>query len=374
MATIYDTTTTTVEPYGSEFYDKLFNQAWKQYQTGGPKPYTGQTVAPMSGLTDEAYTNIAQMARQGTPWLGDYQDMMGATFRGDYLDPDSNPWLAKTYQRAATDIGDAYQNIVAPRRDAQFAGAGRYGSGAFADASARDAENVANQLGRTAENIYGGAYQNERRNQLLASQMAPRAQEMGYYDAQKMLGVGQDREAYRQNILNERARLFREKQDRPFANLQNYAGLLSGQNLGGITTEVTPYHQSGLAGDLANAASVVDLINAVGGQGALQNIWGGIGSALGRILPSGSGGTSGSSAGWLPTSPTQVICHVARLVFGEENPEWIAFYFWKEEAAPTWFRTLYNRYAKPVAEFIEDKPKLQNIVRNWMRSKINRGQ
>ena len=252
---------------------------------------------------------------------------------------------------------------MAPRRDAQFAGAGRYGSGAFTDASARDAENVANQLGRTAENIYGGAYQNERRNQLLASQMAPRAQEMGYYDAQKMLGVGQDREAYRQNILNERARLFREKQERPFANLQNYAGLLSGQNLGGITTEVTPYHQSGLAGDLANAASVVDLINAVGGQGALQNIWGGIGSALGNIF--GSGGTSG---------PGSVICHVARLVFGEENPEWIAFYCWKEEAAPTWFRTLYDRYAKPVAEFIEDKPKLQNIVRNWMRSKINRGQ
>ena len=358
MATIYDTTTTTVEPYGSKFYDNLFKQAWKQYKTGGPKPYLGQTVAPMSGITDEAYRDITQMARQGTPWLGDYQDMMGATFRGDYLDPDSNPWLAKTYQRAATDIGDAYQNIVAPRRDAQFAGAGRYGSGAFADASARDAENVANQLGRTAENIYGGAYQNERRNQLLASQMAPRAQEMGYYDAQKMLGVGQDREAYRQNILNERARLYREKQNRRFENLQNYAGLLSGQNLGGITTEVTPYHESGLAGDLANAASVVDLITAFGGDDALQSIFTGIGNTVQGWLGGGSGGT----------------CHVARLVFGEENPEWIAFYFWKEEAAPTWFRTLYNRYAKPVAEFIEDKPKLQNIVRNWMRSKINRGQ
>ena len=68
------------------------------------------------------------------------------------------------------------------------------------------------------------------------------------------------------------------------------------------------------------------------------------------------------------------MCHVARLVFGEENPEWVAFYVWKEDMAPKWFRKFYNTYAKPIAEWLRDKPKLQSVIRNWMRSKIYSGE
>ena len=68
------------------------------------------------------------------------------------------------------------------------------------------------------------------------------------------------------------------------------------------------------------------------------------------------------------------FCHVARLVFGEENPEWVAFYVWKEDMAPKWFRKFYNTYAKPIAEWLRDKPKLQGVIRNWMRSKSYGGE
>jgi len=67
-----------------------------------------------------------------------------------------------------------------------------------------------------------------------------------------------------------------------------------------------------------------------------------------------------------PTDP----CHVAREVFGEDNLEWLLFYDWKELKAPAWFRKLYNRFSVQVARFISDKPKLKDIIRNWMRSKI----
>tara|TARA_R100000808_G_scaffold6747_1_gene19810 strand:+ start:2213 stop:3277 length:1065 start_codon:yes stop_codon:yes gene_type:complete len=63
-------------------------------------------------------------------------------------------------------------------------------------------------------------------------------------------------------------------------------------------------------------------------------------------------------------------CHVAREVFGADNPEWLLFYDWKELKAPAWFRKLYNRFSVQVARFISDKPKLKDIIRNWMRSKI----
>jgi|TARA_E500000305_G_C4018307_1_gene237097 hypothetical protein len=63
-------------------------------------------------------------------------------------------------------------------------------------------------------------------------------------------------------------------------------------------------------------------------------------------------------------------CHVAREVFGADNPEWLMFYDWKELKAPGWFRKLYNKFSVQVAKFISDKPKLKNIIRGWMRSKI----
>tara|TARA_R110000824_G_scaffold15913_3_gene66690 strand:- start:5023 stop:6741 length:1719 start_codon:yes stop_codon:yes gene_type:complete len=66
-----------------------------------------------------------------------------------------------------------------------------------------------------------------------------------------------------------------------------------------------------------------------------------------------------------------IFCHTARLVFGEDNPEWVKFYLWKEYGAPNWFRSLYNKYTERVASWLKDKPRLQSIVRRWMRGKIN---
>ena len=63
-------------------------------------------------------------------------------------------------------------------------------------------------------------------------------------------------------------------------------------------------------------------------------------------------------------------CHVAREVFGRDNPEWVMFFEWKELKAPAWFRKLYNRYSEVVAKFISNKPKLKNVIRSWMRRKI----
>jgi len=58
------------------------------------------------------------------------------------------------------------------------------------------------------------------------------------------------------------------------------------------------------------------------------------------------------------------ICYVARLVYGNDNPQWIEFYHWKE-ARPA-FKAVYDRYAERVAQWLADKPRLQNLIRRWM--------
>ena len=58
------------------------------------------------------------------------------------------------------------------------------------------------------------------------------------------------------------------------------------------------------------------------------------------------------------------VCHVARLVYGDDNPQWVQFYRWKE-ARPA-FKAVYDRYAERVARWLADKPRLQGLVRRWM--------
>jgi len=80
------------------------------------------------------------------------------------------------------------------------------------------------------------------------------------------------------------------------------------------------------------------------------------------------GGLGALGGGYLsrPKKP----CWVAREVFGERNPEWMAFFMWKENIGPKWFRTLYNRFGEHAARFIANKPRLKERIRTWMRSKI----
>ncbi len=70
-------------------------------------------------------------------------------------------------------------------------------------------------------------------------------------------------------------------------------------------------------------------------------------------------------------SATILGCWVAREVFGEYNPKWVAFYHWKEAEGPSWFKKLYDKYGERFAEFISTKPRLKNIIRRWMEDKIN---
>jgi hypothetical protein len=58
------------------------------------------------------------------------------------------------------------------------------------------------------------------------------------------------------------------------------------------------------------------------------------------------------------------ICHVARLVYGDDNPQWIEFYHWKESRPA--FKAVYDRYAERVAQWLADKPRLQTVIRRWM--------
>jgi hypothetical protein len=87
----------------------------------------------------------------------------------------------------------------------------------------------------------------------------------------------------------------------------------------------------------------------------------GLGSAFGGLAGgAGAAGGFGKLFG----------CWVAREVYGDFNPMWLAFREWLYTKAPKWFVKLYEKYGERFADWISDKPRIKNLIRKWMDSRI----
>lgn len=185
-----------------------------------------------------------------------------------------------------------------------------------------------------------------------------------------MAAVGQRNQALQNSFASQQAVAQQQIAARQSdtANTQSYLGLspivaqgsmLSGLQQGAApTTSGTGYNAVGSA---QNAGQL--------GSGFAGNVFGTQANIFGTQSSAATAANSMmlNAAGGLASG---FVCHVARLVYGQRNPRWIVFYYWKEHAAPKWFKAAYNRFAPQIAAMIRPFPLMQSAVRRWMDSKI----
>lgn len=113
-----------------------------------------------SPFTTQAAQMQAQRAQDPNALVGQAQRQLGSTIQGQYLNPDSNPWLKNSVQDALGLAGSAFEK--------------QYGGNAGGNLSNSGyQEMLARSLGNVATNAYSNAYGNERQNQMAAIGMAP---------------------------------------------------------------------------------------------------------------------------------------------------------------------------------------------------------
>jgi hypothetical protein len=158
------------------------------------------------------------------------------TMQGAYLSQDANPYINEIMQRAGSAAGAAPVS--------GFAGAGRFGSGAMANA-------VADALVSTRANIGGQNYQQERNRMMQMAGLAPQMNELQYADAMRLGQVGDQYEAD-QHARN--AELMRQRMS-PMQEYNMFLQTLSGNplvaesNMQSTTTTMDPMAAiSGIAG------------------------------------------------------------------------------------------------------------------------------
>jgi hypothetical protein len=285
-------TTTTQEPpaFIRPFLEDAARASQNLYRAGTPQFFPGQTVVDYDENTRAALEGTRQRAINGSPVVDAAQGYAQRTLNGPVssqfgsaMNPYSsqprefagatNPYLDATFNRAA----DQVQN----RLQSSFAAAGR-NTGAARAPAALELNDLANQ-------VYGGAYEQDRNRslselqqmrgigatgfenaqnralddiqqqrglQLANAQIAPQLAAQDYADLSALEGVGRSNEDLRQQMLDSDIERFNYYEQAPQINLDRYLQRITGSFPGGSQTTVTPNTRNRAAGALGGAASL----------------------------------------------------------------------------------------------------------------------
>lgn len=243
------------QPFAQSLLSRGYDLSNTPYQSYGgqrvadltPEQQTGLAMTRERALGGAADVNAARGQGLATS-MGAYfgaspsAGMLQSTIAGDYLRPESNPYLAANVNKAMDDVSG--------KLNAQFNSAGGYGGSAHQETAARELGALANQMyGQNylaergqqmqAANLASGEFAQERANQMRAMGMAPQMGQLDYADASAMLGVGDVYGQRQQQLLNQQYEAWNNAINYPYQQLDVLSNALAGATGGRSTTTQT---------------------------------------------------------------------------------------------------------------------------------------
>lgn len=220
------TAKTEISPDFKPYIQYALGEAKRVYQ-GMPQAPETLAVAP-SAATQQALGMAEQRAMAGSPLAQAGMQEQLATIQGRGV----NPFLAGALEQANRLAGEQYtRNIQALQ--SQAASSGRYGSAAMGQQAGTAQDIFARALAEQGGQLAYNAAEAERARQVQAAQNAPQMAASDYADIQRLLQVGQGREAYQQQAIQGQL----QAQEIPMQRLQQAANVFYGAPLETTTTQ-----------------------------------------------------------------------------------------------------------------------------------------
>ena len=233
-----------------------------------PAYYPGQTVAPLSGQTQAALGSLYRRGASGSPVVGMANRGVMDTLGGKYLDIAANPYFQAALEAGFRPQTEQFTAEVMPALDAKFAGAGRYGGGAWRDTSLRAVDSLNRAQADAAAKASSGAYRAERSNQLSALGLAPQLAAQDYIDIEAMGRAGRGWDQYNQSLIDADIGRYNYDASKDWNYINRYLASLNAGYPGGESSGTV----RGSAMPSASGESV-------------GSILGGVGSILGSLTP-----------------------------------------------------------------------------------------
>ena len=178
--TVSTTNTQQTGPWApqQQYLTDIFAKAQNLYNAGAPQYYPNSTVTPTAPATQQAWTDIANLANNGSPVLDAANANALNTINGAYLNP-GNPYIDAVTQSILGQVQPAVAN--------QFSGSGRYQSTANSPVVAQAISDA------LAPQLFGN-YKNERGLQQQAMGMAPSLTQANYLAPTMLEQAGSQKE------------------------------------------------------------------------------------------------------------------------------------------------------------------------------------
>lgn len=188
------------------FLKSLFGRAESLYGQGNYQYGQGR-VAGLDPQTAMSIGASGEQFQRGQQNIGAASQQTNATLRGEYLGPESNPWLQRTHDVGVRNMTRGFYNAT-NALGSRMEAAGRTGSGAHAYGSQIAQENLATGIGDFTANLYGNNYQQERGRQMQAVGMAGANTAAGWQNIGALGQSGDRMQAQRQAELSDMVERF----------------------------------------------------------------------------------------------------------------------------------------------------------------------
>ena len=266
-------------------YVNLFNRAEQASNRVSSDPFPGNFIAPRDPLQLEALNSKEDFARslyspgnyfgQGATQLGN------ATLRGDFLSPESNPYLQSTINAATRPLLENFTEQVLPGLKASaFTGGADTGTRQLFTQN-MFADDLSRRIGDISSNIAYENYGRERALQQNAPLLLEQGLRLGQAPFELLSRVGDTRRGFAQEDVDENVRQFEEANTAPFRPLLPLASIIQGSNVGSSSKQTQEASSGGPAGGI---------VGALGGATIAQQLGAGV---LGTGFAAIAGGAAG---------------------------------------------------------------------------------
>lgn len=217
----------------------------------GTSNVNAQRLAANYGANNVSAQNVG--ARNGI--LGNVNSQLNKTAQGGYLN--NNPYLDRTYDRAADAVTRNYRETVMPSVNSTFSLSGRTGSGAHQGAVDQANDQLGRSLQGLSADIYGQDYAAER------GRMQDAANQLGGF---QLAGQGMNQNA---KLANQAANLTAGQANQQAgmqANQQNLQALMANQSAGLTAAQANQQarlqeNEQNMRARLANQQAKLDEVN-----------------------------------------------------------------------------------------------------------------
>jgi hypothetical protein len=264
------------QPYFLDLYKNAqdaFGATTKNPFTGDFLAQTGQDFAAGTGMMRDALTAGAPTTAAGA---GAVNQLGLATARGDFLRPDSNPFLAAMGEAATRPLYDQFTNVINPAITDQAIAQGAYGGSGQDISQERAAAGTARAAGDTLAGLYGNAYAQERQLQQNAPALLSAGHELGLMPGRGMIALDEMiRQSNQLGLDNQRQRFMEEKQA-PWYGLGELSQILTAGGFRTTNTTATkdnPNYVDPFTNALKIGLGGASTIASLGGMGGF-GLWG----------------------------------------------------------------------------------------------------